>query len=151
MLGIVYIFRGPLKDNNKYKKQYMHKKQLLILSAVSVLIVSGFGIASVFASAPTSLSTQVQNFQNRLGITLTDEQKTQIETKQAQTEAQKATDLTKWEAMDLATWKQQQIDKINATTQADFDKIKVRQVNMLKNGKGFGLGLGREKTGNPAE
>ncbi len=129
----------------------MNKKQLLVLSAISALIVSVFGAVSVFAAnASTGTSNQIQEFQNRFGITLTDEQKTQIQTKQTEMEATKATELAKWQSMDLATWKQQQIDKINATTQTEFDKIKTREVNMLQNGKGFGHGPqeGMEK---PAE
>jgi len=119
----------------------MNKKQLLMLSAISALIVSSFGVVSVFAANSTSTSNQIQELQNRFGITLTDEQKTQIQTKQTEMEAKRATELTQWQSMDLATWKQQQIDKINATTQAEFDKIKERQINMLQNGKGFGSGL----------
>lgn len=129
----------------------MNKKQFLMLSAVSALIVSGFGVASAFASNSINVSDRIQEFQNRFGITLTEEQKTQMQTKQTEMETQRATELTKWESMDLATWKQQQIDKINATTQAEFDKIKERQVNMLKNGKGFGPGMGGERMEKPAE
>jgi hypothetical protein len=129
----------------------MDKKQLFLLSAVSALIVSGFGVASAFASNSGNVSDKIQEFQNRFGITLTEEQKTQMQTKQTEMETQRATELTKWESMDLATWKQQQIDKINATTQAEFDKIKARQVNMLKNGKGFGPGMGGERIEKPAE
>jgi hypothetical protein len=129
----------------------MNKKQLLMLSAVSALIVSGFGIASAFASNSINVSDKIQEFQNRFGITLTDEQKTQMQTKQTEMETQRATELAKWQAMDLATWKQQQIDKINATTQAEFDKTKERQVNMLQNGKGFGPGMGGERMEKPAE
>jgi hypothetical protein len=121
----------------------MNKKQLLMLSAVSALIVSGFGVVSVFASNSTGVSNQIQEFQNRFGITLTDDQKTQMQTKQTEMETKRAEELVKWQSMDLATWKQQQIDKINATTQAEFDKTKERQVNTLKNGKGFGPGLER--------
>jgi hypothetical protein len=119
----------------------MNKKQLLMLSLVSALIVSGFGAVNAFASNSTSIANHIQNLQDRFGITLTEEQKTQIQTKETEMETQRATELTKWESMDLATWKQQEIDKINATTQAEFDKTKERQVNMLKNGKGFGPGL----------
>ena len=129
----------------------MNKKQVLMLSAVSALIVSGFAVVNAFASSPTSVSDKVQEFQNRFGITLTEEQKTQMQTKQTEMETQRAAELTKWESMDLATWKQQQIDKINATTQAEFDKTKERQVNMLKNGKGFGPGMGGERMEKPAE
>jgi hypothetical protein len=129
----------------------MHKKQLLILSLVSALIVSGFGAVNAFASNPTSVANHIQNFQERFGITLTEEQKTQIQTKETEMETKRATELTKWENMTLVTWKQQQIDKINATTQEEFDKIKEQQVNRLKNGKGFGLGLSGERREKPAE
>lgn len=125
----------------------MNKKQLLLLSAMSALIISGsVGAIKVFAanSGATDSSTpqsRVERIQKMFGITLTDEQKAQITTKETEASNQRATELAKWQAMDLATWKQQQIDKINATTQAQFDKIKAREVNMLKNGKGFGPGL----------
>jgi hypothetical protein len=56
------------------------------------------------------------------------------------------------EAMDLAIWKQQQIDKINATTEDEFTKIKERQVEMLKNGGGdFKRGGPQGDMGKPAE
>lgn len=129
----------------------MNKKQLFMLSAVSALIVSSFGIVSAFASNSTSVANQVQNFQNRFGITLTDAQKTQMETKKTEMETKRAAELATWQSMDIATWKQEQINKINATTQAEFDKIKERQINILKNGKGFGLGLGGERKEKPAE
>jgi hypothetical protein len=38
--------------------------------------------------------------------------------------------------MTLDSWKQQEINRINSTTQEEFDKIKERNINMLKNGKG---------------
>jgi PIN domain nuclease of toxin-antitoxin system len=131
----------------------MNKKQLLVLSAISALIVSGFGAVSVLAANNTNSSSslnRVEQVQKMFGITLTDEQKTQIQTKQTEMEATRAAELAKWQSMDLATWKQQQIDKINATTQTEFDKTKTREVNMLQNGKGFGHGpqKGMEK---PAE
>jgi len=129
----------------------MDKKQLLMLSAVSALIVSSFGIVNAFASNSSNISDRIQKFQNSFGITLTEEQKAQMQTKQTEMETKRATELAKWESMDLATWKQQQIDKINATTQAEFDKMKERQVNMLKNGKGFGPGMGGERMEKPAE
>jgi hypothetical protein len=128
----------------------MNKRQIFLLSTISALIVSGFGIASVFAANSTSVSNHVQDFQNRFGITLTDEQKTQMQTKQTEMETKRAAELTSWESMTLTTWKQQQIDKINATTQEEFDKIKEQRVNMLKNGKGFGPGLERRME-KPAE
>ncbi|MFA5729704.1 MAG: hypothetical protein WC938_00530 [Candidatus Paceibacterota bacterium] len=129
----------------------MDKRQLLLLSAVSALIVSGFGAVNAFASNDNGIANQIQKFQERFGITLTDEQKNQIQTKETEMETKRATELAKWEAMTLATWKQQQIDKINATTQEEFDKIKEHQVNMLKNGKGFGPGLSGERKEKPAE
>lgn len=129
----------------------MDKRQLLLLSAVSALIVSGFGAVNAFASSENGISNQIQKFQERFGITLTDEQKNQIQTKETEMETQRAAELAKWEAMTLATWKQQQIDKINATTQKEFDKIQEHQIDMLKNGKGFGPGLGGERKGKPAE
>ena len=110
----------------------MDKRQLLLLSAVSALIVSGFGAVNAFASNSNGISNQIQ-------------------TKETEMETKRATELTNWEAMTLATWKQQQIDKINATTQEEFDKIKEQQVNMLKNGKGFGPGLSGERKEKPAE
>ena len=119
-----------------------------MLSLVSALIVSGFGAVNAFASNNQS---QLQNFQNRFGITLTEEQKTQIQAKETEMETKRATELAKWESMNLSTWKQQQIDKINATTQEEFDKIKEQQVNRLKNGKGFGPGLGGERMEKPAK
>jgi Zn-dependent M16 (insulinase) family peptidase len=129
----------------------MHKKQLLLLSAISALIVSGLGTVSVFASNSTSISNHIQNFQERFGIVLTEEQKTQIQTKETEMENKRATELTEWQNMTLATWKQQQIDKINATTQEEFDKIKEQQVNRLKNGKGFGPGFSGQRMEKPAE
>jgi thiamine biosynthesis lipoprotein ApbE len=133
----------------------MNKKQLLLLSAISALIISGsFGAIRVFAAnnidSSSSLS-KVEQIQKMFGITLTDEQKTQVTAKETEDSTKRAEELAKWEAMDLATWKQQQIDKINATTEDEFTKIKERQVDMLKNGKGFGPGLGRERMEKPAE
>jgi thiamine biosynthesis lipoprotein ApbE len=129
----------------------MNKKQFLILSVISALIVSGLGTVSVFASNSTSVSNHIQNLQERFGITLTEEQKTKLQVKETEMETKRATELTEWQNMTLAAWKQQQIDKINATTQEEFDKVKTRQVNMLKNGKGFGLGMGGERMEKPAE
>ena len=126
----------------------MNKKQLLMLSLISALIVSGFGAVNAFAS---NNQNQLQNFQDRFGITLTEEQKNQIQVKETEMETKRATELAKWESMNLSTWKQQQIDKINATTQEEFDKIKEQQVNRLKNGKGFGQGLGGERMEKPAK
>ena len=129
----------------------MDKRQLLLLSAVSALIVSGFGAVNTFASSENGISNQIQKFQERFGITLTDEQKNQIQTKETEMGTQRATELAKWETMTLATWKQQQIEKINATTEEEFNKIKEQRVNMLKNGKGFGPGLSGERKEKPAE
>ncbi|MFA5432993.1 MAG: hypothetical protein WC319_09015 [Candidatus Paceibacterota bacterium] len=129
----------------------MNKKQFLILSVISALIVSGLGTASVFAANSTSVSNHIQNLQERFGITLTEEQKTKLQAKETEMETKRATELTEWQNMTLATWKQQQIDKINATTQEEFDKVKTRQVNMLKSGKGFGLGFGQGRMEKPAK
>jgi len=133
----------------------MKKKQLLLLSAISALIISGsFGAVRVFAANNTdsnSSLTKAEQIQKMFGITLTDEQKTQITAKETEQSTKRAEELAKWEAMDLATWKQQQIDKINATTEDEFAKTKEQQVNMLKNGKGFGPGLGGERMEKPAE
>ena len=122
-----------------------------MLSLVSALIVSGFGAVNAFASNSTSVANHIQNFQEKFGITLTEEQKTQIQTKETEMENKRATELTEWQNMTLATWKQQQIDKINATTQEEFDKIKEQQVNRLKNGKGFGPGFSGQRMEKPAE
>lgn len=133
----------------------MNKKQLLLLSAISALVISGsFGAVKVFASNSTdsaSSLSKVEQIQKMFGITLTDEQKTQITAKETEETTKKSEELAKWEAMDFATWKQQQIDKINATTEDEFTKIKERQVDMLKNGKGFERGFGGEKMEKPAE
>jgi len=128
----------------------MNKKQILLFSVLSVFIISGFGIASVTASGNTTGAlNQIQEIQKRLGITLTEDQKVQMEAKQKEMETKRSEELSKWQSMTLETWKQQEIDKINATTQDQFDKMKERQVNMLKNGKGFmGEFKNREK---PAE
>lgn len=129
----------------------MNKKQFLILSVISALIVSGLGTASVFAANSTSVSNYIQNLQERFGITLTEEQKTKLQAKETEKETKRATELIEWQNMTLVTWKQQQIDKINATTQEEFDKVKTRQVNMLKNGKGFGLWLDQGRMEKPAK
>jgi hypothetical protein len=116
----------------------MNKKRLIVFSVLSALIISGFGIMSVLAasSGVVDVPDQATQFQQRFGITLTDEQKAQVEAKQTEMETKRATELSQWENMTLDQWKAQQIEKINATTQDQFDKIKERQVNMLKNGKG---------------
>lgn len=130
----------------------MNKKQVLLLSAISALIISGsFGAVRVFAANSTDSNSSLTKVEKMFGITLTDEQKTQITAKENEQSTKRAEELAKWEAMDLATWKQQQIDKINATTEDEFAKTKEQQVNMLKNGKGFGPGLGGERMEKPAE
>jgi hypothetical protein len=118
----------------------MNKKQTLFLSLFSALVISSFGIMSAMAANSTSVSNQVDNFQKRFGITLTDEQKTQMQTKQTEAETKRAEELTKWQTMTLDAWKQQEILRINSTTQEQFDKMKDQHVNMLKNGKGGGMG-----------
>lgn len=131
----------------------MNKKQVLIFSVLSALIVSGFGVASALAASSgivANAGNRVDQLESRYGITLTDEQKTQIETKEKESETKRAEELTKWENMTLDTWKQQEIAKINATTQDQFDKMKERQVNMLKNGKG-GMGEFKDRMEKPAE
>ena len=116
----------------------MNKKQILLFSVLSAFIISGFGIASVMASGNTTgVLNQIQEIQKRFGITLTEDQKVQMEAKQKETEIKRSEELSKWQSMTLETWKQQEIDKINSTTQDQFDKMKERQVNMLKNGKEF--------------
>jgi len=114
----------------------MNKKQLLALSIFSVLVISSFGIANVMASENTNdnpIASQIENIQRKFGITLTDEQKTQIEAKKQELETSKAEELTKWQSMTLDQWKQQQIEQINATTQEEFDKIKAQRIKMLEN------------------
>jgi len=131
----------------------MNKKQVLVFSVLSALIISGFGIASALAASSgiiANASNKVEQFEERFGITLTDEQKTQIAAKETEAETKRAAELTKWENMTLDSWKQQEIARINATTQDQFDKMKERQVNMLKNGKGF-MGEFRGMKEKPAE
>jgi len=118
----------------------MNKKQVLVFSLLSALIVSGFGVASALAASSGIVSNhqdRANQFEERFGITLTDEQKAQVQAKESERETKRAAELSKWESMTLDDWKQQEIDKINATTQDQFDKMKERRVNMLKNGKGF--------------
>jgi hypothetical protein len=50
----------------------MDKKQLLLLSAISALVISGFGAVRVFAADSTDISKRIEDIQNRFGITLTD-------------------------------------------------------------------------------
>ena len=114
----------------------MNKKQLLALSIFSVLVISSFGIANVMASENTNnnpIASQIENIQRKFGITLTEEQKTQIEAKKQELETSKAEELTKWQSMTLDQWKQQEIAKINAVTQEEFDKIKAQRIKMLEN------------------
>jgi alpha-galactosidase/6-phospho-beta-glucosidase family protein len=111
-------------------------KKLLALSIFTVLVISSFGVASVMASENTndnSIASHIQNIQKKFGITLTDEQKTQIEAKKQELETNKAEELTKWQSMTLEQWKQQEIAKINAVTQEEFDKIKAQRIKMLEN------------------
>jgi len=131
----------------------MNKKQIVIFSIFSALIISGFGIASVMAASAGTTNTNLtktEQFQKMFGITLTPEQQTQIDAKQKEMETKKADELAKWQAMTLDSWKQQETAKINATTQAQFDAIKQRTVNMLQNTNGH---MGRFDKGaeKPAE
>ncbi|MFA5169301.1 MAG: hypothetical protein WC420_00940 [Candidatus Paceibacterota bacterium] len=131
----------------------MNKKQLIVFSVLSTLIVSGFGIMSALAASSETIANvpnKVSQIEEKYGITLTDTQKTQIAAKETEAETKRAAELTKWENMTLDAWKQQEIDKINATTQDQFDKMKERQVNILKNGKG-NMGEFRGMGEKPAE
>ena len=109
-------------------------------------------MSALAASSETiaNVPNKVQQFQERFGITLTDEQKAQIAAKETEAETKRAEELAKWESMTLDSWKQQEIARINATTQDQFDKMKERQVNMLKNGKG-NMGEFKERGEKPAE
>jgi Zn-dependent M16 (insulinase) family peptidase len=131
----------------------MNKRQVLVFSLLSALIVSGFGIVNALAaSSGTNNSVdKAAQLEERYGITLTDEQKTQIEAKEQEQETKKAEELAKWENMTLDTWKAQEIERINATTQEDFDKMKERQLNMLENGKGGPMGEPKDMGEKPAE
>jgi hypothetical protein len=104
-------------------------KKLLAVSIFSALVISTFGIANVMACG----TSQIENFQKKFGITLTEEQRAQIETKKQEMETKRTEELAKWQSMTLDQWKQQEIAKINATTQAEFDKIKEQRVKMLEN------------------
>jgi hypothetical protein len=126
----------------------MNKKQILLLSLFSAFIISSFGIASAMAS--NNGINQINQFQKRTGITLTPEQKIQIETKQKEAETKRAEELNKWQTMTIDSWKTQEIQRINNTTQEQFDKMKERQINMFKNGKG-NMGEFREGFNKPAE
>ncbi|MDD5098385.1 MAG: hypothetical protein PHD31_01550 [Candidatus Pacebacteria bacterium] len=129
----------------------MNKKQILLLYLFSAFVVSSFGIANVMASNSTGTLNQADQFQKRFGITLTPEQKTQMETKQKEVDTKRSEELAKWQSMTLDVWKQQEIAKINSTTQEQFDKTKERQINMLKNGKGNMGEFRGEKLDKPAE
>lgn len=123
-------------------------KKILILSLFAAFIISSFSIANVFASESNS---PVDRIQKMFGITLTDQQKTQLESKQKEQDAKRAEELSKWQSMTLDAWKAQEIERINAITQDQFDKMKEQHINMLQNGKG---GMGREFHGmsdRPAE
>jgi alpha-galactosidase/6-phospho-beta-glucosidase family protein len=109
----------------------MNKKQLLAISMFSLLAVCVFGVASVKASE----NSIIDSFQKRFGITLTEEQKNQIQTQQQEMENKRAEELAKWQSMTLDQWKAQEIERINNTTQEEFDKIKEQKTNMFQ-GKG---------------
>lgn len=131
----------------------MQKKKLIIFSVLSTLIISAFGLATALAASSETVSktapTRVEQIEQKFGITLTDEQKTQIQTKDTEMQAKRAEELAKWQNMTLDTWKAQEIERINATTQDQFDKMKEQHTNMLQNGKGgMGMHMGMEK---PAE
>ncbi|MFA5085983.1 MAG: hypothetical protein WC468_00070 [Candidatus Paceibacterota bacterium] len=131
----------------------MQKKKLIIFSILSALIVSGFGLATAMAASSGIASNalnQADQLEKRYGITLTEEQKTQVQAKETEMESKRAEELAKWQNMTLDSWKQQEIERINATTQEQFDKMKEQHVNMLKNGKG-GMGMFGPKTEKPAE
>ena len=115
------------------------KKQTLLLSLFAAIIVSSFGVASAMASENNNPSDRIQKM---FGITLTDDQKTQLEARQKDQDLKRAEELAKWESMTFDAWKTQEIARINAITQDQFDKMKEQHVNMLKNGKG---GMGFQK------
>lgn len=134
----------------------MNKKQILLFSIFSALIISGFGAFNALASQASTSATdskpsQVDEIQNRFGITLTDAQKTQIEAKQKEMETKMAEEKAKWQSMTLETYKAQEIAKINATTQAEFDKIKEMHVNAQGKGMGMRGGFNPDDTQKPAE
>jgi len=120
------------------------KKQTLLLSLFAALVISSFGVVNVMASENTGTLNKIDHFQKMFGITLTDEQKTQLENKQKEQDTKRAEELAKWQSMTLDTWKTQEIARINAITQDQFDKMKEQHINMLKNGKG---GMGGEFNG----
>ncbi len=75
----------------------------------------------------------MDKFQERFGITLTDEQKAQIQTKQQEMETKRSEELAKWQSMTLEEWKTQEIQRINSVTQEEFDKMKEQRTKMLQN------------------
>jgi len=103
-------------------------KKLLAISIFSTLIFCAFGIAGVMASE----TSQIEKFQERFGITLTDEQKTQIQTREQEMENKRTEELTNWQSMTLEEWKAEQIARINAITQEEFDQMKERRIQMLQ-------------------
>lgn len=130
----------------------MQKKKLIIFSVLSALIVSGFGLATAMAASSGIASNapdQASQIEKRYGITLTDEQKAQMETKETEMQTKRTEELAKWQSMTLDSWKQQEIDRINSTTQDQFDKMKEQHVNMLQKDKG-GMGM-RGMMEKPAE
>ena len=126
------------------------KKQTLLLSLFAALVISGFGVVSAMASENTGALNKADHFQKMFGITLTEEQKAQVEAKQKEAETKRSEELAKWQSMTLDSWKAQEIAKLNATTQDQFDKMKEQHVNMLKNGKGS-MGQFGERFNKPAE
>lgn len=120
---------------------------------LSALIISGFGLATAMAASSgivANAGNQAEQLEQRFGITLTEEQKTQIAARETETQAKRAEELAKWENMTLDAWKAREIERINSTTQEQFDKMKEQHVNMLKNGKG-GMGEFKFRMEKPAE
>lgn len=132
----------------------MQKKKLIIFSVLSTLIISAFGLATALAASSETVSkaapAQAEQIEQRYGITLTEEQKTQIAARETESQAKRAEELAKWENMTLDAWKAREIERINSTTQEQFDKMKEQHVNMLKNGKG-GMGEFKFRMEKPAE
>ncbi len=129
-------------------------KKLWAFSVLSALIISGFGVANVLASesaATTSKPSQLEELQKRFGITLTDEQKAQVEVKQKEAETKRSEELAKWQSMTLDTWKQQEIARVSATTQAEFDKIKEMHIKSPEQGRGMRGGFNPSNSQEPAE
>lgn len=111
-------------------------KKLLAVSIFSVLTICMFGIVNVMASE----NSQIENFQKRFGIALTEEQKAQIETKKQEMETKRAEDVAKWQSMTLEQWKSQEIQRINSVTEEQFNKMKEQKTKMMENNgrRGFG-------------